>query len=881
MTCGGGVQESKRECNNPFPKNGGKYCGGSRKKYRSCNTHSCPQGSLDPREQQCFDMNGNNFGLKGIDSSVRWIPKYGLIGRDRCKLYCRWDSTSAYFQLSDKVKDGTTCSFDSFDKCVNGICRPAGCDNELNSVATLDKCGVCEGKNNTCEEYSGNFYRSDLSNKTNSMYYYVTTIPKGSSNILITQPGYHTQNYIVLHDSDKNSLLNGDRVINVYRHVFFYAGVSFEYNGSNNTIEKVNSTYSRKLKKDLIVEIISLNVESMKQDAILLTYSYTADKTNQLEPYTWEMNEWSACDALCQGSSYQVADCINTISGLKVAPPFCDSSKKPRPQYRSCNTDCYMTLNVSSVSKCSASCGMLGRRQKTFNCIQTYTATNVSHIVELTFCEPSFEIKTHEECREACWNYTNWSTCSQTCGDGQQMRSVGCFFNGTQVQNALCDMNERSNYNDRIRSCNLGTCIDWFRREEPEIRRRIYWIAEDWGECNENCERTRRVSCSVPNSCPLERMPIERKRCCMIKYVPTWSPCSVECGVGTRKKEFFCAKVFKSEKKGMRAKRQQIDSKYCSNLRVPTPKKFQKNCSMSCKWVLDDWSTCPSTCEIEYQTRSVSCNNMIGQQISTRYCETSARKPTTRQMCPHCVRREYTVKKCNCEGYRKRQVVCSDTLGRTIPCPNKQKLPKEKCRPPKECFPKSCADIKRSHRIQHDREYTIFVKQKPMRIYCHKMSSEPQEYITLNPSENYSIYYDNRTQYPDMCPPESRNFEYKDYSIRFGRTYFLKVAIDIKTLRVIENDFAFADTMGHAQAFGSAGDCYNRNGQCPQGDFSINFNSTGFVINPNVRWDVIGNSAVIKTSNDFHTSPTNRRAFCGGLCGRCQISTRTGLLLDV
>ncbi|XP_055852459.1 A disintegrin and metalloproteinase with thrombospondin motifs 9 [Episyrphus balteatus] len=880
MTCGGGVQESKRECNNPFPSNGGKYCGGSRKKYRSCNTQNCPQGSLDSREQQCYDMNGNNFGLKGIDSSVRWIPKYGLIGRDKCKLYCRWDTTSAYFQLGDKVKDGTTCSFDSFDKCVNGICRPAGCDNELNSVATIDKCGVCEGKNNTCEEYSGHFYKSDLSNKTNSMYYYVTTIPKGASNIVITQPGYHTQNYIVLHSSNKNSLLNGDRVINVYRYVFFYAGVSFEYNGSNNTIEKVNSTYSRKLKKDLIVEIISLNIESMKNDSILLSYSYTAEKRNKLEPYEWEMKDWSSCDALCQGSSYQTADCINTISGLKVSPPFCDSSKKPRAQYKACNTDCYITLNVSSISECSASCGMLGKRHKTYNCIQTYYETKVSQIVELAFCEPRFEITFDEECREACWDYSDWSPCSQTCGNGQQIRSVACFFNGSQVENTQCDINKRSGYNARIRSCNLNPCQDWLTIAESEDRNNHYWITGEWGDCDDNCEKIRTVSCSNGNRCPPETKPIAKKKCCVIKYIQTWSPCSVECGVGTRRKEFFCAKVYKSEKKGSRNKRQQVDSKYCSSLRVPTPKRFKKSCKITCKWISDAWSTCPSNCHIEYQTRSVNCTNMAGRQIPGKFCE-STKKPVPKQMCSHCVRREYKITKCNCEGYRKRRVVCSDTYGKTIQCPNRQKILKEKCRPPEECFPKSCADIRRSHRMLHDREYTIFIKQKPMKIYCHKMNSKPKEYITLNPSENYSIYYDNKTKYPNMCPPESRNFEYKDYTVKFGRTHFHKVAIDIATLRIIENDFTFADTVGTEQPFGSAGDCYNTNGECPQGDFSINFNMTGFTISPKTRWDMFGNRAVIKTPNDFHLSSTNRRAFCGGYCGRCAISARLGLVLGV
>lgn len=41
-SCGGGVELAKRECNNPTPENGGKYCYGLRVKYRSCNLDPCP-----------------------------------------------------------------------------------------------------------------------------------------------------------------------------------------------------------------------------------------------------------------------------------------------------------------------------------------------------------------------------------------------------------------------------------------------------------------------------------------------------------------------------------------------------------------------------------------------------------------------------------------------------------------------------------------------------------------------------------------------------------------------------------------------------------------------------------------------------------------------
>jgi len=36
-TCGVGVSQSARYCNQPSPKNGGKYCLGERRRHRTCN----------------------------------------------------------------------------------------------------------------------------------------------------------------------------------------------------------------------------------------------------------------------------------------------------------------------------------------------------------------------------------------------------------------------------------------------------------------------------------------------------------------------------------------------------------------------------------------------------------------------------------------------------------------------------------------------------------------------------------------------------------------------------------------------------------------------------------------------------------------------------
>jgi hypothetical protein len=45
--------------------------------------------------------------------------------------------SNAYYLLKEKVIDGTVCGHDTYDICVNGICRTAGCDHMLGSNTQL------------------------------------------------------------------------------------------------------------------------------------------------------------------------------------------------------------------------------------------------------------------------------------------------------------------------------------------------------------------------------------------------------------------------------------------------------------------------------------------------------------------------------------------------------------------------------------------------------------------------------------------------------------------------------------------------------------------------------------------------------------------------
>lgn len=54
---------------------------------------------------------------------TRLVAPLTVLMKDRCKLFCRVAGTTAYYQLKDRVIDGTPCGPDTFDICVQGLCR--------------------------------------------------------------------------------------------------------------------------------------------------------------------------------------------------------------------------------------------------------------------------------------------------------------------------------------------------------------------------------------------------------------------------------------------------------------------------------------------------------------------------------------------------------------------------------------------------------------------------------------------------------------------------------------------------------------------------------------------------------------------------------------
>ncbi|MED6237050.1 hypothetical protein ATANTOWER_018158, partial [Ataeniobius toweri] len=118
-TCGAGVQRAERDCENPVPKQRGKYCLGERRKHRICNTTPCQPNRPSFRDIQCTHF--NTLPYKG--KFYKWEAVINKV--NPCELHCRPLNENFSEKMRDAVVDGTPCyeGNKSRDMCIDGVCQ--------------------------------------------------------------------------------------------------------------------------------------------------------------------------------------------------------------------------------------------------------------------------------------------------------------------------------------------------------------------------------------------------------------------------------------------------------------------------------------------------------------------------------------------------------------------------------------------------------------------------------------------------------------------------------------------------------------------------------------------------------------------------------------
>ncbi|XP_034459795.1 A disintegrin and metalloproteinase with thrombospondin motifs 5 [Hippoglossus hippoglossus] len=259
-TCGGGVQFAQRLCNNPPPRNNGRFCTGKRAIYRSCSVTTCPASNKSFRQEQCEVRNGPQTDPKGVKTFVEWVPKYaGVLPKDVCKLTCRAKGTGYYVVFAQRVVEGTECRPYSSSVCVKGKCVRTGCDGIIGSKLQFDKCGICGGDSTGCLRVMGNF------TKKSKGYTDVVKIPAGSTHVKVRQHKAKDQTrytaYLALRRPNGEYLLNGKFMISTSETIIPLIGSVLNYSGWSQRDEWLHSMGPGALQEALVVQILATDAK--------------------------------------------------------------------------------------------------------------------------------------------------------------------------------------------------------------------------------------------------------------------------------------------------------------------------------------------------------------------------------------------------------------------------------------------------------------------------------------------------------------------------------------------------------------------------------------------------------------------------------------------
>ncbi|CAH2283748.1 A disintegrin and metallo ase with thrombospondin motifs 16 [Pelobates cultripes] len=553
-TCGGGVSYKERQCNNPRPIHGGKFCDGSSRVFKLCNSQNCPKNSIDFRAQQCAEYNSKPF--RGW--YYNWKPYTRVEEQDYCKLYCIAEGFDFFFSLSNKVKDGTPCSEHNHNVCIDGSCEAVGCDQVLGSNAVQDACGICNGDNSTCKIYRNQYTKQLYSNQ----YYTVVIIPAGARSIRVSEMNISTS-YIAVRNTQKKYYLNGHWTVD-WPGQYKFAGSVFDYKRPYNNPE--NLIAAGPTNETIVVELLLQG----KNPGISWEYAVPkSDHDKKLAPkhnYTWAIIR-SECSTSCGGGYMNTKEGCYRDMRVQVNTSFCNSRNRPITGPVPCNLQaCTPSWSVGNWTDCSQTCG-IGEQFRHIFCTQKihYKMETVANKLCPMPAPVHRQICNTQSCPPA-WSVGPWSECSRTCGKGWKKRSVVCKSTNPSLRaHILSDAACTLEFKPKIQeTCLIKRC------NKPK---KLQWVASDWSECSSTCGsgvQKRTLKCIekyasgknrdiAQKKCShLDKPHMDLERVCLQVECPRyplypvisqprgswysspWSQCTVTCGGGVQVRTVQC-----------------------------------------------------------------------------------------------------------------------------------------------------------------------------------------------------------------------------------------------------------------------------------------------------------------------------------------------------
>ncbi|XP_062522651.1 A disintegrin and metalloproteinase with thrombospondin motifs 20-like isoform X2 [Corticium candelabrum] len=337
-SCGGGIQISKRTCTGGLGD-----CRNKQTDIRaeSCNLEDCPYSKQSFREEQCSKYNAGN---------ITWYPVYKRGNQEECKLHCE---TKGGIQLHKTVIviDGTRCNANSFDVCVQGSCKPAGCDHRVMATSVLDKCGVCRGNGSSCILNKGHT-AGDKRNFIKTKYVTVLTVPAGSSGIDILKRERGTSDphcFLAVHETVGRVLFKVKEGMKTA--VFYGAGLLWTYRPLIFTSRQRLTVYGA------LTTAVTIKMRCSRQAK---EYDVTWSYYKRLPPFDvfeWHLNR--NCSREYRGKRLPTWECYRLPHRDLVNETNCSQLPKPSSlvSYDSCNPDYDYVWQINRICPSSLDCG--------------------------------------------------------------------------------------------------------------------------------------------------------------------------------------------------------------------------------------------------------------------------------------------------------------------------------------------------------------------------------------------------------------------------------------------------------------------------------------------------------------------------------------------
>ncbi|KAF4523767.1 hypothetical protein B566_EDAN013595 [Ephemera danica] len=376
----------------------------------------CPEGSIDFRSQQCAEFNKKPF-------------------EDR------------YYDL--KVVDGTRCDEEKLDVCVDGQCKPVGCDMMLGSGAHEDRCRECGGDSTGCNTVTGHLDFENLVNGYND----ILLIPAGATNILIQEQDA-ASNYLAVRNVSGFYYLNGNFRIDYPRDLRF-AGTIFHYERrpygffSPETLTALGPTT-----EPVYVVCDKLCGEGMQKRSVICFRRNENDKIEVLddgscpdekpmvekscmrrpcEGVDWMHTEWSGCNKCGLTKESRIVKC-STEKGTIYPDSACEADRKPESE-KECESKTDAQTTAVKAYKQDL-CFVL--RSPT----SVYRKNLTINVMLQRNTKPNKTVKEKKK------------NCSKKCGGGEKTRKTICYVNETENFSA-CDPDTSPFSQD---SCNNDAC---------------------------------------------------------------------------------------------------------------------------------------------------------------------------------------------------------------------------------------------------------------------------------------------------------------------------------------------------------------------------------------------------------------------------------------